>query len=145
MISVTLEMCGVPSLAFAVGVYLPLSSSSPIFIGGLIRWWVDAARRRRLRSLTQEQLIAEGDRSPGVLLASGYIAGGAIAGIVIAFLAGVFDRTDAALNDWSEAHNPFFRGAWSDLLSLIPFVLICALLYLVGRERSGNRNGRFPA
>lgn len=136
MISITLEMCGVPSLAFAVGVYLPLSSSSPIFIGGLIRWWVDAARRRRLRSLTQEQLIAEGDRSPGVLLASGYIAGGAIAGIVIAFLAGVFDRTDAALNDWSEAHNPFFHGAWSDLLSLIPFVLICALLYTVGRERS---------
>ena len=136
MISITLEMCGVPSLAFAVGVYLPLSSSSPIFIGGLIRWWVDAARRRRLRSLTPEQLIAEGDRSPGVLLASGYIAGGAIAGIVIAFLAGVFDRTDAALNDWSEAHNPFFHGAWSDLLSLIPFVLICALLYTVGRERS---------
>ena len=135
MISITLEMCGVPSLAFAVGVYLPLSSSSPIFIGGLIRWLVDAARRRRLRGLTQEQLIAEGDRSPGVLLSSGYIAGGAIAGIVIAFLAGVFDRADAALNDWSEAHNPFFHGAWSDLLSLIPFVVLCALLYIVGRER----------
>jgi putative OPT family oligopeptide transporter len=140
MISITLEMCGVPSLAFAVGVYLPLSSSSPIFIGGLIRWWVDAARGRRLRSLTQEQLIAEGDRSPGVLLSSGYIAGGAIAGIVIAFLAGVFDRADAALNDWSEAHNPFFHGPWSDPLSLIPFVLICTLLYMVGRERSGIRN-----
>jgi putative OPT family oligopeptide transporter len=140
MISITLEMCGVPSLAFAVGVYLPLSSSSPIFIGGLIRWWVDAARRRRLRSLTQGQLIAEGDRSPGVLLSSGYIAGGAIAGIVIAFLAGVFDRADAALNDWSEAHNPFFHGPWSDLLSLIPFVLICTLLYLVGRERSSVKN-----
>jgi putative OPT family oligopeptide transporter len=138
MISITLEMCGVPSLAFAVGVYLPLSSSSPIFIGGLIRWWVDAGRRRRLRNFTQEQLIAEGDRSPGVLLSSGYIAGGAIAGIVIAFLAGVFDRADAALNDWSEAHNPFFHGAWSDLLSLIPFVLICTLLFVVGRERSGK-------
>jgi putative OPT family oligopeptide transporter len=140
MISITLEMCSVPSLAFAVGVYLPLSSSSPIFIGGLIRWWVDAARRRRLRGLTEEQLIAEGDRSPGVLLSSGYIAGGAIAGIVIAFLAGVFDRTDAALNDWSEAHDPFFHGPWSDLLSLIPFVLICTLLYVVGRERSTNSN-----
>src|SRR6266481_5980859 len=99
--SITLEMCGIPSLAFAVGVYLPLSTSSPIFIGGLIRWLVDAARRRRLRSLTDEQLAAEADRSPGVLLASGYIAGGAIAGIVIAFLAGAFDRVDAALNDWS--------------------------------------------
>jgi putative OPT family oligopeptide transporter len=135
MTSITLEMCGIPSLAFAVGVYLPLSTSSPIFIGGLIRWLVDAARRRRLRNLTAEQLAAESDRSPGVLLSSGYIAGGAIAGIVIAFLAGAFDRVDAALNDWSEAHNPFFHGAWSDLLALIPFVLICALLYVVGRER----------
>jgi putative OPT family oligopeptide transporter len=135
MISLTLEMCGVPSLAFAVGVYLPLSSSSPIFIGGLIRWLVDAARRRRLRHLSDEVLVAEGDRSPGVLLSSGYIAGGAIAGIVIAFLAGVFDRVDTALNDWSEAHNPFFDGPWSDLLSLIPFVLLCAFLYVVGRER----------
>jgi len=135
MTSITLEMCGIPSLAFAVGVYLPLSTSSPIFIGGLIRWLVDASRRRRLRNLTAEQLAAESDRSPGVLLSSGYIAGGAIAGIVIAFLAGAFDRVDAALNDWSEAHNPFFHGAWSDLLALIPFVLICALLYVVGRER----------
>jgi putative OPT family oligopeptide transporter len=136
MISITLEMCGIPSLAFAVGVYLPLSSSSPIFIGGLIRWLVDAARRRRRRHLTEEQQIAEGDRSPGVLLSSGYIAGGAIAGIVIAFLAGVFDRTDAALNDWSEAHNPLFHGPWSDLLSLIPFLIICGVLYWVGRDRS---------
>lgn len=135
MTSITLEMCGIPSLAFAVGVYLPLSTSSPIFIGGLIRWLVDAARRRRLRNLTAGQFAGESDRSPGVLLSSGYIAGGAIAGIVIAFLAGAFDRVDAALNDWSEAHNPFFRGAWSDLLALIPFVLICALLYVVGRER----------
>src|SRR5258707_10508904 len=137
--SITLEMCGIPSLAFAVGVYLPLSTSSPIFIGGLIRWLVDAARRRRLRNLTDEQLAAEADRSPGVLLSSGYIAGGAIAGIVIAFLAGAFDRVDAALNDWSEAHNPFFHGPRSDLLALIPFLLICALLYIVGRERPGTR------
>ncbi len=135
MISLTLELCGVPSLAFAVGVYLPISSSSPILVGGLIRWLVDGTRRRRRPELTQEQLTTHSDRSPGVLLASGYIAGGAIAGIAVAFLAGVFDRVDAALNDWSEAHNPFFHGPGSDLLSLIPFVLICALLYLVGRDR----------
>jgi putative OPT family oligopeptide transporter len=140
MTSITLEMCGIPSLAFAVGVYLPLSTSSPIFIGGLIRWLVDAARRRRLRNLTDEQLAAEADRSPGVLLSSGYIAGGAIAGIVIAFLAGAFDRVDTALNDWSETHNPFFHGPWSDLFALIPFVLICALLYIVGRERPSTRS-----
>src|SRR5437763_11208135 len=93
MISLVLEMSGIPSLAFAVGVYLPLSSSSPIFIGGMIRWLSDLYVRKKYRglNLTEEQLTAEGDKSPGVLMASGYIAGGAIAGIVIAFIAGLQD------------------------------------------------------
>src|SRR5229473_5353411 len=91
MIAIVLEMSGIPSLAFAVGVYVPLYYSSPIFIGGAIRWLADAWVRKKYRgmNLTPEQLTAEGDKSPGVLLASGYIAGGAIAGIIIAFLAGV--------------------------------------------------------
>ena len=90
MIAIVLEMSGIPSLAFAVGVYLPLSSSSPIFIGGFIRWLVDRKIRQRLahKNLTEDELNAEGDKSPGVLLASGYIAGGAVAGIVYAFMAG---------------------------------------------------------
>src|SRR5205085_7996294 len=69
MIAIVLEMSGIPSLAFAVGVYLPLSSSSPIFIGGLIRWLVDKYVRKKYRgmNLTEDQLTAEGDKSPGVL------------------------------------------------------------------------------
>jgi len=136
MISLTLEMCGVPSLAFAVGVYLPLSSSSPIWIGGMVRWAVDAYHRKKFKdaNLTADQLIAEGDKSPGVLLASGYIAGGAIAGILIAFLAGVLAKMDTNIDNWSMAHNPFYHGASSDLLSLLPFVLMCTVLYLVGKE-----------
>jgi putative OPT family oligopeptide transporter len=139
MIALVLEMSGVPSLAFAVGVYLPLSSSSPIFIGGLIRWLVDARQRRHLRSrdisLSEEQLMAESDKSPGVLLSSGYIAGGAIAGIVIAIVQGAFSDFDAKLTNWATAHDPFFNGGSSDLLSLVPFLGLCVLLYLVGRER----------
>ena len=136
MIAVTLEMSGIPSLAFAVGVYLPLSSSSPIFIGGMIRWLGDRHVRRKYRGrqLTEEQLTAEGDKSPGVLLASGYIAGGAIAGILIAFMAGVMADVTGRLTTWSSANNPFFEGASADLLSLIPFALLVGLLYLVGRE-----------
>jgi putative OPT family oligopeptide transporter len=137
MIAIVLEMANVPSLAFAVGVYLPLSSSSPIFIGGLVRWLVDRARRRELagHALTEDQLTAEGDRSPGVLLASGYIAGGAIAGIVIAFMAGLLEPIDAALTAWSRAHNPFFSGSSADLLALVPFLLLTGFLLLVGREK----------
>lgn len=136
MIAVVLEMSGIPSLAFAVGVYLPLSSSSPIFIGGMVRWLVDRSLRKRLRhkNLSEEQLVAEGDKSPGVLMASGYIAGGAIAGIVIAFMAGYLTKTTEGIKKWAEAHNPFFEGAYADLLTVIPFALLTILLYLVGRE-----------
>jgi putative OPT family oligopeptide transporter len=137
MIAVVLEMSLVPALAFAVGVYLPLSSSSPIFFGGLVRWLVDRhARRQPSRAhMTETQLVEESDKSPGVLLASGYIAGGAIAGILIAFLAGALDRFDAVLFEWSKEHNPFFAGAHSDALSLLPFAALCWFLYYVGREK----------
>jgi len=137
MIAIVLEMSGIPSLAFAVGVYLPLSSSTPIMIGGAIRWLVDRGRRRKMESLamTEEQIQAEGDKSPGVLMASGYIAGGAIAGIVIAFTSGVFDQFDPAVTRWSTEHNPFFGGAHADALSMIPFVLLMLALLAVGGER----------
>ncbi len=85
-------------------------------------------------NLTEEQLQAEGDKSPGVLMASGYIAGGAIAGIIIAFMAGLMERLDTRLTDWAKDHNPFFNGPHADLLSLIPFAMLTVLLYLVGRE-----------
>lgn len=137
MIAVTLEMSGIPSLAFAVGVYLPLSASSPIFIGGLIRGVIDWKQRRKLRhaGLSEAQLAAEADKSAGVLMSSGYIAGGAIAGIGIAFLAGWFDGIDSALGRWSMVNNPFFNGPHADALSMIPFILISVVLYLVGRGK----------
>jgi len=136
MISLVLEMAGIASLAFAVGVYLPLSSTSPIFIGGLVRWLGDLhlKKKHRGRRLTEEQLTAEGDRSPGVLLASGYIAGGAIAGIVIAFMAGVLSDFTGRITAWAAANNPFFEGPNANLLSLIPFGGLVVLLLLVSRE-----------
>jgi hypothetical protein len=73
-----------------------------------------------------------------VLLASGYIAGGAIAGIVIAFLAGVMGGFDKWISGVMEEHNPLLAGANADVLSLIPFVLLCGFLYLVAREKLLN-------
>ena len=138
MIAIVLEMSGIPSLAFAVGVYLPLSSSSPILFGGLVRWLVDKwiAKKHAGKNLTEDQLIAEGDKSPGVLMASGYIAGGAIAGILIAFLAGVPSMAglNARIEEFGNA-NPFRTGPSSNLLSLIPFAVLIVILYLTGREK----------
>jgi uncharacterized oligopeptide transporter (OPT) family protein len=142
MIAVVLELCSVSSLAFAVGVYLPIYSSAPIFIGGLVRWIVDYRQRRDLREhrLSEAELIAESDKSPGVLLASGYIAGGAIAGIIIAIMLGPLGHVDEALTKWAEAHNPFFGGSRADWLALLPFLVLVLGLYAMGRDmRFGRR------
>jgi uncharacterized oligopeptide transporter (OPT) family protein len=137
MIAIVLEMSGIPSLAFAVGVYLPLSSSAPVFFGGAVRWLVDRHLLSRTKArLSEEELTAIGDKSPGVLLASGYIAGGAIAGILIAFALGVLAEWSQRAEDIARAKNPFYEGRFADLLSCVPFVAIAALLYFVGRKSS---------
>ena len=130
-------MSGIPSLAFAVGVYLPLASSAPLFVGGMVRWLVDRrnAKLEKYQGLDEEQLQAAGDRSNGVLLSSGYIAGGALAGIIIAFCAGIMTDFDRTVTTWASQHNPFFEGPQSDLLSLIPFAIICYALLHIGREK----------
>src|SRR5437773_5697820 len=138
MIAVVLEMSGIPSLAFAVGVYLPLASSTPIFIGGMVRLLVDRYLKVKFRhkNLSEIELTAEGDKSPGVLLASGYIAGGAITGIVIAAkeMVGPLAAIGHRIEQWQTAHNPFLSGPYADLLAVIPFFIICLLLYFVGRD-----------
>ncbi len=78
-IALVMKLCNVSPLPFAVGVYLPLSTSTPVFIGGAIRWWLE--RKHRLSE-------AEAEFSPGVLFSSGYIAGGALCGLLVAGLAG---------------------------------------------------------
>lgn len=137
IIALTLEMSGIPSLAFAVGVYLPLASSAPLFIGGMIRWLVDLRNNKleKNKHLSAEAQQAAGDRSAGVLLSSGYIAGGALAGIVIAFSAGIMTDFDKKIGDWAVANNPFFEGVNANALSLIPFGLIAIVLYTIGREK----------
>ncbi|MEN9676556.1 MAG: hypothetical protein RIS76_2452 [Verrucomicrobiota bacterium] len=137
MIALTLELAGINSLAFAVGVYLPVAVSMGIFAGGAIRWLVDRQERQRHvnAGLNAEEIAAESDRSPGVLMASGYIAGGSIAGIVIALMVTVLANADRAITRWSETSNPFMSGPFADLLSLIPFALLLIVLWLTARRR----------
>ncbi|HUS37496.1 MAG TPA: oligopeptide transporter, OPT family [Verrucomicrobiae bacterium] len=140
MIAIVLEMVGIPSLAFAVGVYLPLATSAPIFIGGMLRWLVDSRRAKELKAenLDEAELAADADRSPGVLAASGYIAGGAIAGILIAINTELLAGIDKKFTDWAVANNPFWESPThhnADALSMIPFILLCGFLYFVAREK----------
>ncbi|AMV38775.1 OPT family oligopeptide transporter [Planctomyces sp. SH-PL62] len=77
VLAIVVQLAGVSSLAFAVGVYLPLSTTLPIFVGGLVRLLVDRARNFS---------AADSETSPGTMMATGLIAGGSLAGILIAVL-----------------------------------------------------------
>lgn len=81
-ITITIELCGVKGLPFAVGLYLPISTTVPIFFGGLTRWVVDKKFRKPAKGEDEEA-------SPGMLFSSGLIAGGAIAGLLIAIFTGL--------------------------------------------------------
>lgn len=137
MLALVVEMCGVNSLNFAVGVYLPLVTTVPMLIGGLLRWWMDRGRMAAAQARGEDEatMAANADRSSGVLMASGYIAGGAIAGIFIALMAGVFEGADARIASWAQSSNPFYAGPWADALALIPFLFLTLLLLWAGRER----------
>ena len=77
-VAITLELCGIHSLSFAVGAYLPIATTAPIFVGGLVRWWVEYSTSVR----------EESELGAGTLFSSGLIAGGSICGIMFAVLVG---------------------------------------------------------
>jgi len=124
LIAVTLELSGVPALPFAVGVYLPLSASTPIFIGGVIRWIVDKVRRPKSGE--------DSDSSPGVLLSSGYIAGGSIAAVATAFLA-FTPQTNEFLNLSKIAS----LAEWTarDSTAIGAFGVLVLVLFMAGLKR----------
>jgi len=136
-LTVTVELCGVRGLPFAVGVYLPMATSMPILAGGLIRLLVD--RRKGLKA-------AGDDSGPGMLYASGLIAGGAIAGLLLAAAAGIGAGRDAAtgealtLADKIGIGRDWFGGRFSssDVLAILVFAGLCLALGIIGtrKERS---------
>ncbi len=122
-LAIAIELVGVPSLPVAVGVYLPISTSATMFMGGIVRWLVD----RRLSR--EERESADADSGPGVLFSSGLIAGGAIMGVVLAGLAA--RHLDEPFN-MTKVVGAF--GA-SNVVSLVCYVLFLAVpLYLVARR-----------
>ena len=108
-------IAGLPGLSFAVGIYLPLSSLSPLFVGGIVRRIVESRRRG-----------AAVESDPGVLGASGMIAGEGLAGVLLAFLiAGLKMSTKEA---------PKITGVLAVALGIGIVLGICWLLYAAGRD-----------
>jgi putative OPT family oligopeptide transporter len=145
MLSIGLELCGVGSLAFAVGVYIPMQVTAPIFLGGIVRYLVERFTAKP-PSPTQDEAsaIAESETGPGVLLSSGYIAGGSLAGMVIAFLElPLFESIKKRFIDFSLHPTPEAEGEpyWTlpfggfDIASMIVFALLMVILFLVGTNK----------
>lgn len=86
-IAVMIELCGIKALAFAIGLYLPLATTLPIFIGGAIKGYVDYRAERKKENLPAGQAgKEEDDLGKGSLFATGLIAGGALTGVFVAIL-----------------------------------------------------------
>jgi OPT family oligopeptide transporter len=81
-IAIVMELCGVKALSFAIGIYLPLSTTLPIFIGGAIRGIASWREKKKNSTVSSE----EEDLGKGNLFATGLVAGGAIAGVIVAFM-----------------------------------------------------------
>jgi len=128
-IAAMVELCGISSLAFAVGAYLPLSTTSPIFMGGLIKLIADKVNKKK----------EDAEIGPGALFSSGLIAGGALTGILVAIFMGTNIGNDASGNPvslmskintgWGNA-----MGATGDIIGLVAFLVLSLLLLRMAIE-----------
>ena len=127
-ITIAIELMGVQALPVAVGVYLPISTSSAMFAGGVVRWLIER------RAQARQQSIAEVESGPGVLFSSGLIAGGAICGIVLAAIAGVLGSADA-LAEKVPVFHALGGVAHSSLLAFALFAALAVLLHRIGLRK----------
>jgi hypothetical protein len=97
--AIVVELCGIKALSFAIGIYLPLSTTLPIFIGGAIRGITEWRNKKKNIQVAPE----EEDLGKGNLFATGLVAGGALAGVIVAFLF-ASDKVSAALANVNAEH-----------------------------------------
>lgn len=131
-ISVVVELCGIRSLSFAVGVYLPVSTTAPIFVGGMVKALVD-----KMSGLKEESEV-----SPGMLFSTGLVAGGSLTGVAIAVLAGVpvtVGGKEISLMNYLlrmvGVHGWERLGTWADLIGAAMYALLCFLLLRAARQK----------
>lgn len=131
-IAIVVELCGIKALSFAIGLYLPLATTLPIFIGGAIRGLVDWQQKRKGEYIAPE----EEDLGKGNLFATGLVAGGAIAGVIVAFLSvnGTVAKALTKIN-LEEALSSMLGGALGyEILGVLFFAALGLLLYRVARS-----------
>ena len=136
-ISVVIELCGIRSLSFAVGAYLPLSTTSPIFVGGMIKALADRMAGAKSNN------HGESEVSSGMLYSTGLVAGGSLTGVAIALLSGIPitspDGGRISILRWVQDKIPVHGweslGGVADLIGLAFFVGLCLLLLRAARQK----------
>ena len=139
--AIVIELCGVHSLSWAVGAYLPLSTTMPIFVGGMVKYFVDRVRGKG----------AESELSSGMLYATGLVAGGSLAGVAIASLNGI-DYGDKSLGYETIAEFLNFggrvwhlggeQGALGDVIAILCFAFLCYLLWRAAQKELRVEGGK---
>lgn len=131
-LAITMELCGIKALSFAVGAYLPLATTLPIFIGGAIRGIVDAKKKKENTVISAE----EEELGKGNLFATGLVAGGAVAGVIIAFISGSAggEKFLAAVSAEGSLVRSLSEGGYF-VLGTAFFALMGVMLYRVGRGK----------
>jgi hypothetical protein len=126
-------MAGAHALSWAVGAYLPLSTTFPIFIGGLMKALSDKITHR----------TEESELSSGMLYSTGLVAGGSLGGVLIAFIAFFGDRVlhmeTPPILDWLDLGSRFYpsfkNGMAGDILCAVVFAVLCVLLVQNARKK----------
>ncbi|RYY62097.1 MAG: OPT family oligopeptide transporter [Chitinophagaceae bacterium] len=130
--AVVMELCGIKSLSFAVGAYLPLATTLPIFIGGLIRGFTD-------KKIGKAKTSEEEELGKGNLFATGLVAGGAVAGVIIAILSGL-DSTAPLLrsaNMEAGIEHALGEGGYF-ILGVMFFVIMGLTLYRIATSKKNS-------
>jgi len=129
-IAVTLELCGIKSLSFAVGTYLPLSTTLPIFIGGAIKGLAELREKRKGIKVAPE----EEDLGKGNLFATGLVAGGALFGVIVAILTVFFEPAMRSINLEENLEGSMGQAGYY-LLGVGFFAFMAFVLYRVATSR----------
>ncbi len=125
VIALVLNFCGVSSLAFCLGMFIPIDLNLPLLLGGAISWWVG--------SRSKDKAINEARVNKGTLIASGFIAGGALMGVVSAVLK--FAGVDAFLYDWNTCREGALCSG-AEAIAIIPLILL--VVYMVKSSLKKN-------
>lgn len=122
LIAIVLTMCKIPALAFALGMFIPIDLNLPLLVGGAISWFVSTR--------SSDEKVNAARQEKGTLIASGFIAGGALMGVVSAILK--FANVDMYMTEW--------QAAYGEAIAILPYIAIIAFITVAAMKIKTDKN-----